>query len=179
MGLPDCKENQASTNLRLASLITFEHATSTTCSSVHVGAFSVVMAGGSRARLFLEHEYGPPRQLEAQVCACACACATMRSERGFKGRCTYYMNPCCVCWLAETWSLGATCMCVRGGAVLHMHRHLLHDLPSHCAHRPLPPPPCGVRVQEEDGSWRRATAYAHTTQGNIVLWFGGDEYEGA
>ena len=35
-----------------------------------------------------------------------------------------------------------------------------------------------IEVQEEDTSWRCATLYRHRQQGNVVLWFGGTEYEG-
>ena len=40
-------------------------------------------------------------------------------------------------------------------------------------------PPCtGLETREADGTWLGATAYTHTTRGNVVLWYGGDTYEG-
>ena len=40
-------------------------------------------------------------------------------------------------------------------------------------------PPCtGLETQEPDGTWQGVTAYTHATRGNVVLWYGGDTYEG-
>ena len=41
------------------------------------------------------------------------------------------------------------------------------------------PPLLGLEAQEEDGSsWRPVTVYQHTAEKNLVLWYGGTEYEG-
>ena len=40
------------------------------------------------------------------------------------------------------------------------------------------PPRTGLEVQDPGGGWVGATAYTHTTRGNVVLWYGGDAYEG-
>ena len=40
-------------------------------------------------------------------------------------------------------------------------------------------PPCtGLQTREADGTWLGATAYTHAVRGNVVLWYGGDTYEG-
>ena len=36
----------------------------------------------------------------------------------------------------------------------------------------------GDGAEEGGGAWRGATVYTHRGAGNLVLWFGGDEYEG-
>ena len=40
-------------------------------------------------------------------------------------------------------------------------------------------PPCtGLETREADGSWLGCTAYTHAARGNVVLWYGGETYEG-
>ena len=36
----------------------------------------------------------------------------------------------------------------------------------------------GLETLEADGSWKPVTVYQHTATGNVVLWYGGAEYEG-
>ena len=40
-------------------------------------------------------------------------------------------------------------------------------------------PPCtGLETHEADGTWLGCTAYTHAARGNVVLWYGGETYEG-
>ena len=40
-------------------------------------------------------------------------------------------------------------------------------------------PPCtGLEAREADGTWFAATAYTHAVRRDVVLWYGGDTYEG-
>ena len=40
-------------------------------------------------------------------------------------------------------------------------------------------PPCtGLETREADGTWLGCTAYTHAACGNVVLWYGGETYEG-
>mgnify|MGYP002809878061 CR=1 FL=1 len=40
-------------------------------------------------------------------------------------------------------------------------------------------PPCtGLETREADGTWLGCTAYTHATRGAVVLWYGGETYEG-
>ena len=40
-------------------------------------------------------------------------------------------------------------------------------------------PPCrGLETREADGTWLGCTAYTHAARGNVVLWYGGETYEG-
>ena len=39
-------------------------------------------------------------------------------------------------------------------------------------------PKGGLEVQGKDGRWRAVTTYNHTTAGNVVLWYGSDEFAG-
>ena len=40
-------------------------------------------------------------------------------------------------------------------------------------------PPCtGLETREADGTWLGCTAYTHAARGNVVLWYGGEAYEG-
>ena len=40
-------------------------------------------------------------------------------------------------------------------------------------------PPCtGLETREADGTWLGATAFTHAARGNVVLWYGGETYEG-
>ena len=40
-------------------------------------------------------------------------------------------------------------------------------------------PPCtGLETREADGTWLGCTAYTHTVRGAVVLWYGGETYEG-
>ena len=40
-------------------------------------------------------------------------------------------------------------------------------------------PPCtGLETRETDGTWLGCTAYTHATNGTVVLWYGGETYEG-
>ena len=36
----------------------------------------------------------------------------------------------------------------------------------------------GDGAEENDGAWQGATVHTHRGTGSLVLWFGGDEYEG-
>ena len=36
----------------------------------------------------------------------------------------------------------------------------------------------GLEVQGNDGGWRAVTTYDHATAGNVVLWYGSDEFAG-
>ena len=40
-------------------------------------------------------------------------------------------------------------------------------------------PPCtGLETREADGTWLGVTAYTHAARGTVVLWHGGETYEG-
>ena len=40
-------------------------------------------------------------------------------------------------------------------------------------------PPCtGLETREADGAWLGCTAYTHASRGDVVLWYGGETYEG-
>ena len=40
-------------------------------------------------------------------------------------------------------------------------------------------PPCtGLETREADGSWLGCAAFMHAARGNVVLWYGGETYEG-
>ena len=40
-------------------------------------------------------------------------------------------------------------------------------------------PPCtGLETREADGTWLGCTAYTHAVHGDVVLWYGGETYEG-
>ena len=40
-------------------------------------------------------------------------------------------------------------------------------------------PPCtGLETREADGTWLACTAYTHAARGSVVLWYGGETYEG-
>ena len=40
-------------------------------------------------------------------------------------------------------------------------------------------PPCtGLETREADGTWLGCTAYTHAASGSVVLWYGGETYEG-
>ena len=56
--------------------------------------------------------------------------------------------------------------------------HWLGSVPTTFVETDHDPPVVGFEAQEEDGSWRPIHTYVHTRMGNVVLWFGGDEYEG-
>ena len=40
-------------------------------------------------------------------------------------------------------------------------------------------PPCtGLETREADGVWLGCTTYTHASRGDVVLWYGGETYEG-
>ena len=40
------------------------------------------------------------------------------------------------------------------------------------------PPRTGLETREADGTWLGCTAYTHAARGAVVLWYGGETYEG-